>query len=238
MFDNQLDFRNENSLKESINLLANKIALKGLLEINSNKYRITDFEFYINSHTADIQDPHTYNHDLQRKTAKLYDHKSGLDITFGDGDNAVGVLIRGIAKLETLDINSPSKYFISAYFDGPHKARTEIISNIKFNENNTLEFNDEYTEMDTYLKSHGIEVISTKRVNLTPKATDVKGKYIYEPLRYVVLIPKFFHNEEGKLVSNGNPIKINGIEQIIKNAINENTIDPDLAYFILGYKMK
>lgn len=118
--------------------LANKIALNGLLEINNSKYRITDFEFYINSNTAATEDPHTYNHDLQRKTAKLYDHKSGLDITYGDGNNAVGVLIRGIAKLETSDINASSKYFISAYFDGPHKSRTELISNLKFNENNTM----------------------------------------------------------------------------------------------------
>lgn len=92
--------------------------------------------------------------------------------------------------------------------------------------------------MGTYLKPHGIKVITTKRVNLTPKPTDIERKYIYEPLRYVVLIPKFFRNEEGKLISNGNPMKITGIEQIIKNALNEKEIDSDLADFILGYTLK
>lgn len=102
MFKYNLNFSSAEALSESIEKLAKKIAFNGLLEINGFKYRIVDFEFYLNSSNATAQDPHTYNNTLQRKAGRLYDHASGLDITFGDENNAVGILIRGIAKLSTM----------------------------------------------------------------------------------------------------------------------------------------
>lgn len=192
MFKYNFDFTNTESLSNSIKTLAEKIALHGLLEVNESKYRIVDFEFYLNTSNEIAQDPHTYNNTLQKTTGKLYDHASGLDITFGDGDNAVGVLIRGIAKLSIKDKNAPQKYFIDEYFDGPHNARTELISNLRFNESNMLSFNETTTEMGTYLKPHHVKIIKTNRVNFTAKASDPSDKYIQESLRYIVLIPRFF----------------------------------------------
>ncbi|MGV6946936.1 hypothetical protein [Sphingobacterium kyonggiense] len=238
MFKYELNFENEKSLKDGIQNLAEKIAFNSILEINDNKYRITDFEFYINSFSAELEDPHTYNHNLQRETGKLYDHKSGLDITYGNGKNAIGILIRGIAKLETNNKDLSNRYFISTYFDGPHKSRTELIGNLRFNENNYLGFTEASTEMEASLKQANPKLISTQRVNLTSKITDLEGKYIYEPLRYVVLIPKYFRNDNRKLISNGNPMKIHGIEKIIKNALSDNIIDIDTAELILGYSLK
>ena len=237
MFNNKLNFNNSKSFVESIEILAKKIAMKGLLEINESKYRIIDFELYINSSTDIAKDPHTYNNDLQKSSAKLYDHASGLDITFGDKENAVGVLIRGIAKLSNKDHNATEKYFIDEYYDGPHKARTELIGNLRFNDNNKLSFNEATIEMGTYLKPHNVKLIKTKRVNLTPKTADPTDKYINETLRYIVLIPRFY-KENNKFIANGNPIKIKGLEKELKIALRENTIDLQTAENILGYNVK
>lgn len=237
MFKYKIDFRDTETLTESIEKLAKKIALNGLLEINGNKYRIIDFEFYLNSSNETAQDPHTYNNTLQKETGKLYDHASGLDITFGDENNAVGILLRGIAKLSTENKNASSQYFIDEYFDGPHKTRTELIGNLKLNAPNQLTFTETSTEMGTYLKPHGVKLICTKRVNLTPKSMDPTHKFINENLRYIVLIPGYY-KEANKLVPNGNPIKIKGLEKEIKNALLNNTIDIETAENILGYTVK
>jgi len=236
MFKYNLDFRNSKTLHESIEDLAHRIALNGLLEINDTKYRIVDFEFYLNSTNEIAQDPHTYNNYLQKTSGRLYDHASGLDITFGDNNNAVGVLIRGIAKLGTKDKIDSSKYFIDEYFDGPHKARTELIGNLRFNETNTLTFLETSTEIGTFLKPHDVKIVSTKRVNLTPKTDDPTHKFINENLRYIVLIPRYY-SEDNKLVFNGNPIKIKGLEKEIKNALVNNLIDVETAQNMLGYKL-
>lgn len=237
MFKYSLDFSTTSSLQRSIENLANKIARYGILEFNGINYRIIDFEFYLNSSSEIAQDPHTYNNLLQKTTGKLYDHASGLDITFGDENNAVGILIRGIAKLGTKDDNGSSKYSIDAYFDGPHKARTELISNLRFNEANLITFKETKEEIELIFKPHEINVICTKRVNLTPKTADPLHRFINENLRYIVLIPRYYR-EEGKLISNGNPIKIKGIEKEIKNAISQNLIKIETAENMLGYTFK
>lgn len=237
MFDYSLDFTNTSSLYESIEKLANKIAKNGLLEFNGVKYRIIDFEFYLNSSSEIAQDPHTYNNSLQKTTGKIYDHASGLDFTFGDENNAAGILIRGIAKLSSKDENSTSQYLVDAYFDGPHKARTELISNLRFNEANMITFDETSKEIETLVKPDDIKIICTKRVNLTPKTADPSHRFINENLRYIVLIPRYYR-EEGKLIPNGNPIKIKGIEKEIKNALSQNLIDIQTAENILGYTIK
>lgn len=230
MFNIKLNFESKLSLEDSITKLAKAIAYHGILKINSKSYLITDFEFYINSTSADTKDPHTYNHELQKEYGKIYDHKSGLDITFGDGDNAVGVLIRGIVELYTsiseaksFGIDAYDAFFVKNHFSAPHQARTEIISNLTWGEN-TISFEYFEPQNGSYPRP-SFKLLRTSRINLTAKTEDPNHIYINEPLRFVSLIPRFRKNEDDKYISNGNPMKIPNIEKLLKMAINDDTLE-------------
>jgi hypothetical protein len=74
------------------NLLMNSFVISsGELE-----YRICEIEFY-HYHPKLYADPYAHRDPLQRDTlGKWYCHRSGLDITFGDGIAYNGILIRSI----------------------------------------------------------------------------------------------------------------------------------------------
>lgn len=230
MFEFIVNFDTSESLSTSINALARKLAFETVLQVNSSYYQITDFEFYLNSKTANIEDPHTYNHDLQKKNGRIYDHASGLDLTFGDGNNALGILIRGIAKLKD--------DHITGYIDGPYKARTEIMSNLEFSEHNIFVLEEIQQALITYRKEN-YKLVTTTRVNLAAKKTDEEGRYMKEAFRYVCLIPRFdrITNEKGesKWESKDFQLKINGIEKIVKQALDNQSIDQEFAQRIIGY---
>lgn len=230
MFNKRLNFENKELLEKSINDLAKAIAYHGILKVNNKIYQITDFEFYINSQSPDIVDPHTYNHDLQKEYSKIYDHKSGLDITFGDGKNAVGILLRGIVELYTSysegledGIDISQNYFVKKHFPSPHKVRTEIISNLQWGEN-ILSF-EYYKHQNGSYPNPNFKLLSTSRVNLTSKIDDPSHIYIEKPLRFVSLIPRFYKSEEDNFLPNGNPMKIPNIEKLLKLALNDKNLN-------------
>lgn len=245
MFDIKLNFENKKKLETSIDQLAKAIAYHGILKINDKTYQITDFEFYINSGTAETKDPHTYNHNLQKEYGKIYDHKSGLDLTFGDGRNAVGVLLRGIVELFTSysegkedgqDISQ--NYFVKNHFASPHKVRTEIISNLKWGENN-LSFDFINPDQGNY-PNPNFKLLKTNRVNLTTKPDDPEHVYMDKPLRYVSMIPRYKKMDESEYILNGNPMKIPTIEKLLKLALNDQELkftQEDIRLFI-DYKLK
>lgn len=230
MLEFNVNFDTSENLSTSISALARKLAFETVLQVNSGYYQITDFEFYLNSKTAGMEDPHTYNHDLQKKNGRIYDHASGLDFTFGDGNNALGILIRGIAKLKD--------DHITGYTDGPYKARTEIMSNLEFSEHNIFVLKEISQKQSTYRKQN-YKLVTTSRVNLAAKKADEDGHYMKEALRYVCLIPRFerITNEKGesKWTSKDFQLKINGTEKIVKQALDNGCIDQEFARRVIGY---
>lgn len=244
MLNITLNFENKKTLMDSINRLATAIAYEAILKVNTKSYLITDFEFYINSFTAETKDPHTYNHNLQKEYGKIYDHKSGLDITFGNGENAVGVLIRGIVELYKKPKHNDPKaselfdaFYIKNHFASPHKARTEIISNLQWGDNK-LSFDKVSSITEAYPRPN-FQLLRTTRINLTAKADDPNHLYMQAPLRFVSLIPRYKRTEDGKYIPNGNPMRIPTIEKLLKLALSDDEIpftDEQVLEFI-DYKL-
>lgn len=235
MFKTKLDFNNETALQASIQLLAKEVAFDSLLEINDAKYRIVEFEYYYYGEA--FKDVQAHNHNLQKEPYKLYDHASGLDITLGDGTNAAAMLLRGVAKLSPHPTN-PAEYIVSKYFDGPHIVRTELISQLNLNQPNNIRISTQHSITIPLLSEAISFLINTARINMSHLKAGPEDKYILEPLRYVLLSPRSKRNETGKLVSNGNPIKVKGIESIVKAALSKNIISHDVAETSLGYTIK
>jgi len=92
-----VNFENQETILQSFDRIADKISKDINIKINNAYYRLVDFEFYTYSEV--FPDPHTYKNDLQLQNGKLYLHSSGVDITFGDGMNHGGILIRSIISV-------------------------------------------------------------------------------------------------------------------------------------------
>ncbi|MBN1184308.1 MAG: hypothetical protein JXB49_18605 [Bacteroidales bacterium] len=160
---NARSFNADNSLEKHFNTVAYLIMNHSILEIDKNSYRLTEIEFYF--YNEDFhEDPYIHKHRLQLMTGQWYFHGSGLDITFGDGKNYGGILIRGIKSL-TGDENS----FIS----GPLNVVQEIFSSfgnigIKDHLFRIIETNDIPSE----------DIVKSTRVGLKEKEpTGFKEKY-------------------------------------------------------------
>jgi hypothetical protein len=85
-----------------------------------------DFEFY--SFSDKFPDPYTHKNKLQLQNCKLYLHGSGIDITYGDGTNYGGILLRSIVKL--YDGSDENSGFMKRQYGGPLVVATELFSNL------------------------------------------------------------------------------------------------------------
>ncbi len=85
----KVNYDSQETILASFDKIADKFSRDIQLKVNDFYYRAVDIEFYTYSET--IPDPHTYKHNLQMDSYKLYLHGSGIDITFGDGKNHGGI---------------------------------------------------------------------------------------------------------------------------------------------------
>jgi len=186
-----VNYETQESILKSFDAIANKISKDIILKINNANYRIVDFEFYTFSEKK-FSDPHTYKHDLQLQNCKLYLHSSGIDITFGDGVNYGGILLRSVIKLH--DGSTQESGFMKEQFNGPQIVATELFSNFNAldgNEKNEISIIDiQGHHQDTQFYP-AIDLIKTKRVGLTPKSNDKDDFYKKLQLRYIAILPKF-----------------------------------------------
>ncbi len=187
----KVNYQTQESILESFDTIADKISNSVILKINNAFYRIVDFEFYAFSEKI-FPDPHTYKHDLQLQNSRLYLHSSGIDITFGDGINHGGILLRSVIKLR--DGATKESGFMKEQFSGPQNVATELFSNLNAldgeekNEISIIDIQNHHQDAQYY---PAMEWIKTKRVGLTPKSDDVSDVYKKLKLRYIVILPKF-----------------------------------------------
>ena len=113
----KVNFESRESILNDIERISNKFSNDINIKINNTFYRIVDFEFYIFS--DNFPDPQTHKKKQQLENGKFYLHSSGIDITFGDGLNYGGILIRGVVKM--FDGANQEDGFSKEQFDGPQK---------------------------------------------------------------------------------------------------------------------
>lgn len=110
-------FQDHLSLEKHFDYVAGLLLNRIILHVVENLYRFTEIEFYFFK-SGIHEDPFIHKDDLQLKTGLWYFHGSGLDITFGDGINHGGILIRGMKQIngeEQKFINGPLRV-VSAIF--------------------------------------------------------------------------------------------------------------------------
>ena len=221
------NFETEEGILKSIDKIAERFSKDIQLQINEAFYRIVDFEFYI--YSEKFPDPHTYKHDIQLQSNKFYLHGSGIDITFGDGKNHGGILLRSIVKL--YDGAKKSDGSTLKQTNGPQNVATEIFSNLNplngSGENNIRLLEIVVHSQGSQFKP-GIAKLKTNRVGLTPKKADQSGYYLNLELRYIVLLPPFPNFKQS----------VKGIEAIIRTKVAANELTPKDAEGILGYIIK
>ena len=218
-----VNFDNQQTILQSFDRIAEKISKDIQIKINDTYYRIVDFEFYTYSNT--FQDPHTYKHPQQLAAGKFYLHSSGVDITFGDGINHGGILLRGIIKLDKEA--GPEAAFMKEQFDGPQMVATELFSSLhaldsgKKNDISLIDIDGRNS--DALFKPAKL-VLKTQRVGLTTKATDMEEFYKNLPIRYVTVLHRstFKHT-------------IKGIEGLLNREVAAGKITSEEANDILGY---
>lgn len=222
-----VNFETEATALESFDLIADKISKDINLKINDNYYRLVDFEFYTFSKA--IPDPHTYKNDLQLQSGKLYLHSSGVDITFGDGKNYGGILLRSVVKL--YGGSEQSSGFMKRQYDGSQIVATELFSNLNSlfgSEKNEISIVDNNGHNEDACFYPAKKIVKTKRVGLTPKPNDTEDYYRNLPLRYITILPKFPNFKQ----------ILKGIEGILGEQVLNEKMTIEEAQEILGYQKK
>jgi hypothetical protein len=147
----------ENLLDEKFGEIASALMNDWLLQIENEKYRIAELEFYFNSDTH--QDSYAHGHSQQKSIGKWYFHGSGIDITIGSQNALGGILIRALQKL-------PYEAQLSkGYTYGPLNILTEIFSIIPSIESHPLTFGLKKA-LPGELKNE--QVLACPRVGLNP----------------------------------------------------------------------
>ena len=221
----KVNFETQETTLQSFDRIANKISKDINLKINSVYYRLVDFEFYTFSKA--LPDPHTYKNDLQLQNGKIYLHSSGVDITFGDGINHGGILLRSVIKL--YQGAEQENGFMKQQYEGPQVVATELFSNLNCldslekNEILLIDINGHNQDACFYPAK---SIIKTKRVGLTPKSTDMDNFYRNLAIRYITILPKFPKFKQ----------TIKGIESLLGEQVINGHISVEEAREILGYK--
>jgi|ERR1019366_2387025 hypothetical protein len=181
----EIDFLSREAILKSFDQIAEKLFKGFQLHVNKSLYRLVDIEFYYFSKNI-YEDVYTHKHKDQLQNGKWYFHSSGIDITFGNGINHGGILIRAIAKISSEA--SKDKYFIEKEIHGPLNVKTEICSN--FNgvfekETNIFQLKEINGKMPNSIMYMPIRIIKTKRIGLNPEKGNSQ-KFYDEKLRYII----------------------------------------------------
>ena len=142
---------------------------------------------------------------MQLENGKFYLHSSGVDITFGDGVNYGGILLRSVIKM--YDGTDDKSGFFKEQFDGPQIVATELFSNLHYlndNEPNIISLIDIEGRNQDSCFSRGRLLIKTKRVGLMPKEQDKEDFYMHLPIRYIVVLHNFSAFKQNKKVVDKN----------------------------------
>jgi hypothetical protein len=222
----KVNYSSRETTLASFDRIAEKFSRDIQLKVNDTYYRIVDFEFY--TYSDNISDPHTYKHYEQLESYKLYLHGSGMDITFGDGKNHGGILLRSIVKL--FDGSDKSTGFMKKQYDGPQNVATEIFSHLKAlngDGNNEIRLIDIAGGNQDHQFFPGKCILKTGRVGLTAKKTDPSGNYLNLGLRYIVVLQRFANFKQS----------IKGIESILRGNLSNGELDEEQVKDILGYSL-
>lgn len=183
----EIDSSSSESIKESFNKVAEKIFNDIQLEVNDNYYRVLDIEFYYFAPLV-FEDIYAHQHQEQLKMGNWYFHGSGIDITFGNGKNYGGILIRAIAKLSG-DI-SRDENFIEKEIHGPLNVKTEIGSKLHdvFNQTpNIFQLHDVSRDRMPPLMKMPTHIIRTSRIGLNEtKDITTQKEYFNGKFRFVI----------------------------------------------------
>jgi 3-methyladenine DNA glycosylase Mpg len=169
--------------------IANDLMNRNVLIVGKSRYRLTELEFYY--FNAQMHpDPYVHKDDMQLQIGKCYFHGSGLDITFGDGQNHGGILIRAIAKV----VNGKVSEDKLDYTYGPLSLLKELFKN--------------FETIEAQKKDFGLaapfpgeipmeDVISTTRVGLNSSKDN--GEKFYDKHYRFLVMPKMEHKEKEKI---------------------------------------
>lgn len=176
------------------------------VEVDDYKYHIVEIEFYYYREGLH-EDPFVHKHDNQKEMGVWYFHNVGQDLTFGDGLNYGGILIRGL-----LPYGSDPHHLV----DGPVRSYEKLF-NAKLDLNSKHNFGLIIQDKLPALKSSNI--YKFPRAGMFPKGKKDPGKFILLPYRYMLypcyskierhvlyLHLKYFENDEntaGKLIMDG-----------------------------------
>lgn len=172
------------TIDTSIRTIAERILRDAKLQINNSFYRLIDIEFYYYAEGVH-EDVYAHQHVAQLDTGQWYFHGSGIDITFGNGKNFGGILIRAIAKISPDALKS--EYFIEKEIHGPLNVKTEVCRNLNgvFDDVPNI-----FRLIDISQDRHGalmIEpryIVSTRRIGLNPDREPV-DEFFSKKHRYV-----------------------------------------------------
>jgi len=224
----QVNFDNQESILHSFDHIASRLANDIKLRINNAYYRIVDFEFY--NYSDALPDPHTYRHPLQLENSKFYLHASGVDITFGDGVNYGGILLKGIIRLGYDSENAKDKGFMSDEIHGPQKVATELFSNLhdlNSQESNVIALIDIEGNNQDACHYPAKTVIKTRRVGLTVKPNDPEDFYMNLPIRYIAIMQDFKGFRQSR----------KGYENLLKEQVDKSLMTIADAQEILRYQL-
>lgn len=182
----------------------------GLIEVDDTQYRITEIEFYYYREGVH-EDPFVHKHENQLEMGVWYFHNVGQDLTFGDGTNYGGILIRGVLPLGS----EPDQTV-----DGPVRSYEKLF-NAKLELDAIHRFGISVSDKP-HIRS-GVNTYRFPRSGLYPQGKTNPGDYILLPYRYMLypwhsrverhvlyLYLKYFVNDEvtaGKLLLNRAMIK-------------------------------
>lgn len=171
-----IDTASAQAISDDLERIAKQLFNNYLLRVNDSYYRLIDIEFYL--HSKGHEDTYTHGHDLQKQTGRWYFHRSGIDITFGNGDHYGGILIRSMAKLPT------NGYRYAKLIYGPINVKTEISSNFYgvFESGNNIFSLVPNNASD---KDGQHFIIPAQRINLNEKKN---VDFVNKPYRYVLFI--------------------------------------------------
>lgn len=189
----EIVYDNKESILKNSDYLARHL-FEQILCIGDARYMLMDFEFYIKTKNSEVfKDDYVYGHEQQLKKGFLYSHDSGFDITWGNDELYVGILIRSLAKLYDKNTAHPNESFlktykIQKYIMGPHTVADEICNQFNVLQGSSIRFEEAYYQgMEGMIKFPHYS--KTKRVGLSEKNFDHAEYYRELPLRHVAFLP-------------------------------------------------
>ena len=220
-----VDTSSQETIIQSFNNIADKLFNDYKLQINDDFYRLLDIEFYFFAKGI-YEDVHTHKSEMQLHSGKWYFHKSGIDLTIGNGVYHGGILLRGIMKFSN-NLGTKSEFF-EKEIHGPVNIKTEITSKFygAFEDKCNLFrlVNIEKDRQGALMKSPSY-IIKSKRIGLTSKDRDINDDFLNGDFRYQILLDGIKLNYSNK-------------ESLVKSLLKENKMDKVEAKEILGYNVK